>query len=250
MANDYNIRNAHLRDSRISFNAHEHIYMVDGIPVPRSVTQLVGEQFAPFDAETMSLRKAGGDPVLAARLRRQWRHKAAQAAFLGTVMHDSIERHYLGEVQQRSVEDFLEYGQFLDFARDYRLTPYRTEWAVFSEKYGLAGTLDFLNFDGRVFEIYDWKRSTKIVDEQRGCINTCCYNRYSIGVVKNIPDTSFHHYALQLSIYRYLLAEEYGIEVSAAHLGVFHPDNNSYHVVDVPYYEAEVRAILQNIAVR
>lgn len=247
MPNDYNTRNAHPRDSRINFQCFSHTYLIDGVAAKRSVTQLVSEQFARFDAEGVALRKTGGDKTAAERLCRQWRHKAAQAAFLGTTMHDSIERYFLGERQLPGIEDFLEYQQFLEFAERYALTPYRTEWTIFSERYNLAGTLDFLNFDGTKFEIYDWKRSTKIIDEQNGCINTNCYNKYSIGAVRNIPDTSFHHYALQLSIYRCLLAQEYGIEVAAAHLGVFHPDNRTYYVVDVPYYENEVKIILNNL---
>lgn len=134
---------------------------------------------------------------------------------------------------------------FMAFAADHSLTPYRSEWPIFSRRYRIAGTLDFLAHDGEKFEIYDWKRSTKVCDAFSRPLLTN-YGKYAFAPIRHIPDTTYHHYALQLSFYRYMLATEYDIEVSACHLGVFHPDMASYHLVDVPYLRDEVITILNS----
>ncbi len=85
-------------------------------------------------------------------------------------------------------------------------TPYRTEWVIFDETILSPGTLDFLavNPDGS-FEIYDWKRSTKVVGEN-GMPIPDKYGKRAFAPISHVADTTFNHYALQLSIYRYILA--------------------------------------------
>lgn len=62
--------------------------------------------------------------------------------------------------------------------------------------------------------------------------------------ISHIHDTTYWHYALQLSVYRYFLEKNYGIHVSANRLAIFHPDYSRPYVVEVPYLRDEVRAIL------
>lgn len=64
--------------------------------------------------------------------------------------------------------------------------------------------------------------------------------------MSHIPDTSYWHYALQLSIYRFILEERYSIRVSGMKLGVFHPDYSTPWIVSLPYLHNEVRAILRH----
>ena len=59
-----------------------------------------------------------------------------------------------------------------------------------------------------------------------------------------LADTTFNHYALQVSIYRFILAEHYGINVGRAFLGVFHPDMPRHYCVELPYLRKEVETLL------
>ncbi|MBQ2485300.1 MAG: hypothetical protein II519_08300, partial [Muribaculaceae bacterium] len=54
------------------------------------------------------------------------------------------------------------------------------------------------------------------------------------------------HYALQVSIYRYILEKNYGISVSQSRLAVFHPDYDRPYVIDIPYMKEEVITVLRN----
>lgn len=244
----YNDLNAHPRDSRIHFNQEAHSYYVDcgdGTQLPcDSVTTVVDDLFEKFDVDYWAARKA--TPGHSAEdIKKEWAEKGRQARDLGTVMHDRIERHYLGHEPEPEALADPAFRNFMEFTRRVSLRPYRSEWRIYSEKYRIAGTLDFLAFDGSRFEIYDWKRSSKIVAFDGTPITADRFGKTAHAPVGHVPDTTFHHYALQLSLYRYILETEYRIRVADGHLGTFHPDYDRPHVVHMPYLRDEVIAILE-----
>ncbi len=245
---DYNSLNAHPRDKYIKFTLSTHSYevcMPDTEPVCcDSVTQVVEQCFKQFDADYWAQRKA--TPTCTAQmLKDMWAAKGEEARRLGTELHDRIERHYLGEEPTPEALADRGFRHFLDFDSRYRLKPFRSEWRIFSEKYRIAGTLDFLAFDGEKFVIYDWKRSLKVVDKNGKPITANPYGSRAFAPVEHLDDTTFNHYALQVSLYRYILKEEYNIDVHNCYLGVFHPELDNYALVALPYLEEEVKAILR-----
>lgn len=235
---DFNTQNAHHRDQLLKFDPEKHIYTHNSI-VFKSVTTLVEECFEKFDTEYWAPRIAAKRGISETEIRKQWEEKAEEARTLGTNMHNKIESYYLGE----SPESDETYVLFEKFTRDYKLNPYRTEWAIYDEDLQIAGTLDFLDFTDNVFTIYDWKRSDKIVENGKE-ITTNRYNKTALPPINNIPDTTYWHYALQVSIYRYILKRKYDIDVAEGRLVVFHPSNSTYYVVkNLPYLEDEVKRI-------
>lgn len=236
-----NEENAHVRDALLSFDEEAHTYHALGRELV-SVTTLIDSVFPQFDAVYWSERKAPALGVTPEQLRAQWEAKAERSRTLGTAMHARIEQYYLGWDQGPDGDG---YDLFLQFASRYELRPYRTEWRVFDEDLGVAGTLDFLERDaqGR-FNIYDWKRSTSLVSDG-SLVRENRFGQTGLGPAERIPDTSYWHYALQLSTYRYILARKYGIEAQNLRLGVFHPSYGCPYVVKVPYLEKEVRAIME-----
>ena len=240
--NFFNSDHVHERDRRIVFEPVEHKYIVDNELTCDSVTQLVSSLFEQFDADYWARRKATPTKT-AEMIKKEWADKAEAARNLGTRLHERIEQYYISSEADAEALGDVEYRYFLDFAESHTLTPYRSEWPIFSKKYRLAGTIDFLAFDGSKFEIYDWKRSSKVCDDfGNPLLNN--YGKHAFAPIDHLPDTTFHHYALQLSIYRYMLETEYDIHVEACHLGVFHPDMRRYQCVDVPYLRDEVVKIL------
>ena len=238
---NYNEQNAHSRDASIEFDEASHTYTVGG-RVFNTVTTLVEDCFKKLDVDYWAERKATPsctkEMILA-----QWDAKGKEARELGTKLHDRIERHYLGIECDEECKDRA-FTHFLTFAKENHLRPYRSEWRIFIEDCGLAGTLDFLAVteDGS-YEIWDWKRSNKVVDSC-GSPNFNSYGKKALAPIDHLPDTMFHHYALQVSIYRYILAEKYGIETRAGRLGIFHPDYSRPWVVELPYLRPEVISLL------
>ena len=237
---NYNQLNRHERDSRLHFDAREHVYTIDG-EVFRSVTSVVESCFEQFDTDYWAEKKAPALGLTPEELKARWARKGEIARTLGTQMHEKIERYYLGLPNQ--TDDT--YQLFLCFAQQCHLTPYRTEWAIFDEDSRVAGTLDFLNLEDGVFTIYDWKRSNKIL--YHGQPDTVSrFGKKALAPISHIPDTTYWHYALQVSIYRYILEKNYHIRTAAGRLAIFHPDYHQPHVVEVPYLRDEAIAVLQH----
>ena len=236
--NNYNEIHSHLRDMKIRFDAENHIYTCNSI-VFKSVTTLVEECFEQFDMDYWARKKAPSMGMSPQAVKAMWEKKGEESRCLGTQMHEKIERYYLGLPNQSDDT----YRLFEMFTKQYQLKPYRTEWAIYDEDSHVAGTLDFLNYQNDEFTIFDWKRSNKIIcngqPEKRNR-----WGKHAFNPISHIHDTTYWHYALQVSIYRYILEKNYDIRVSASKLAVFHPDYSCPYVVDVPYLKDEVIAII------
>ncbi len=235
----YNDINRHQRDAYITFDSASHTYSHGGREFT-SVTRLVESHFEQFDADYWAARKAPALGVTPEQLKAQWALKGEQARNLGTQMHEKIERHYLGLANESDAT----YRLFEQFASRHHLVPYRTEWAIYDEESGVAGTLDMLECQDGVFNIYDWKRSNKVVTDGIAKRENR-WGKHASTPIEHVPDTTYWHYALQVSIYRYILEKNYGIRVNSGQLVVLHPDNPCPYVVAVPYMKPEVQALLK-----
>lgn len=239
--NNYNELNAHPRDYNIHFNEEEHKYTVNGEELI-SVTTLVAKFFKEFDADFWAAKKAAEQGKTPEEVKAEWQAKSINARNKGTEMHAMIENYYKGGSIDDVPGDIRPY--FQQFAAEYKLQPYRTEWAIYDEQAKIAGTLDFLELKDGVFTLYDWKRSNKLI--WRGAADKVNRFGYSgLSPIKHIPDTIYWHYALQLSMYRYLLEKNYDINVSTGRLAVFHPELEKPYVLEVPYLREEVLSILR-----
>ena len=237
--------NAHARDGLLHFEEAAHRYTLHGQEL-KSVTTIVQDAFPKFDAVYWAEKKAPALKITPKELMERWEATAAEARRLGTEMHARIESYYLGEADITTDGDAM--TNFRSFASRYHLNPYRTEWRIYHEEYGVAGTLDFLDLTDGKFTIWDWKRSVKLVDPDTGAPRRPGPFTAS-GIhpgLTHVPDISFYHYALQLSVYRIILQEKYGIEVSGQNLGVFHPANPQFYVMPVPFMRSEALSLMQS----
>lgn len=235
---NYNQLNTHSRDSLLHFDPAGHIYTC-GDRQLTPVTTVVESQFPRFDVDYWAPRKAVQEGITEEEIRRRWEAKAQRARDLGTEMHAAIERYYLGE---GTASGFDTCHLFKSFTETCTLHPYRTEWSVFDEDLGVAGTIDFLEYCDGAFRIYDWKRSDKLIFCGRP-VTRNSFGNTGLGALCHVPDTAFWHYALQLSIYRYILSRKYGINAESGSLVVLHPHNTVPYVIKVPYLERELKAI-------
>ena len=235
---EYNKRNKHYRDSSISFDESTHLYNVDGV-ILQSVTNFVKGCFPEFDAEFFAKKKAAYWGKTTQEVLDMWEQKGKESRELGTELHKKIENYYQGIV---SIDDDKTFNLFKMFADKIELKPYRTEWAVYDLKHNIAGTIDFVDYQNGEYIIYDWKRSEKIID------NGMPVKIDKNGVKGNYPlehleNTPYYHYALQLSIYKFILENNYNMKISDLRLGIFHPTYNKPYVLRIPYLEKEINDI-------
>lgn len=242
----YNKVNFHPRDKRISFYPDSHIYTIDGIPAP-SASTVISKFFPEFDSYGKASTLSPSNPLYGLPVEEIvdiWNKRGLDAANQGTYLHEQIEKFYLNQTFDKTNEFHL----FQKFVSDHQnINPFRTEWRIFDEKYNIAGTIDLIAANGNGFEIYDWKRSKKVVDFAGNPIVTDSWGNCGVGKLSDIPDTSFNRYCLQQSLYRYILENNYGLKISRMFLIVLYPDNDRYYKVETPYWKERIEYILKTL---
>lgn len=247
-------KNRHKNDTRISFDEKEHNYFVDGQKIGFSVTAIIDKFFVEFDSGYWAKRKAMekltrdgvviDEKVLTQaidEILKKWEEKRRDAAEKGTWLHEKIEDFY----NEKYYEEYpIEFSFFKKFHDKYpALTPYRTEWRIFDASVSIAGTVDMVykKNNGDVF-IFDWKRSTKLVDQQGKLLLKDF--KYGLDGLSHVEDNSFNRYALQQNIYKYILESNYSVKVSSMNLLVLHPDYKDFIHLSVPEMQKEAKYLI------
>lgn len=243
----FNSTNTNDRDNRIKFFSEKHIYTVDGVAFP-SASTIVGRFFQEFDAWGIASRLNPNNPLYGLEVDeivRIWNERGQEAANLGTFLHEQIESFYLNQPYERTEEFY----QFEKFVSDHpNLNPYRSEWRIFDDNIGVAGTIDLIVKNQQNFDIYDWKRSKKVINTFDGKpIKKDNWGKCGIGQLAHIDDTSFNRYCLQQSLYKFILEKNYKIEVDNMYLIIMHPEYDNYYKVKVPYLQNEIEHILKTV---
>ena len=248
------------RDVHIQFYPQEHIYLYNGQEQLIPVSSVISCFFTPFDSFYWSEYKANQRHVSQGQVLEEWDAKGACSRDVGTFMHQQIENYYNGFTYQQEfffkykgkyvqIEEHIklehEYLQFMKFLKNHKFRPFRTEWAIYDEELKIAGTIDMIHKRGEVFDVYDWKRSHRIVDFWGNPITINNFGEKGLGELCQIDDTPYWHYCIQQNLYRYILEKKYGMKVEKMYLVVFCDDVNEYKKLDVPYMDETINSIVK-----
>lgn len=248
------------RDSCIQFLPIEHIYLYNGQEQFIPVSSIIACFFKPFDSFYWSQYKADLRHVPQGQVLEEWDVKGACSRDVGTFMHLQIENYYKGLPYQQKYlfkykgkyvhkEELInlecEYMQFMEFLRKHEFKPFRTEWTIYDEELKIAGTIDMIHKRRNVFDIYDWKRSHRIVNFMGEPIVINNYGEKGLDELHQIEDTPYWHYCIQQNLYRYILEKNYGIKVEKMYLVVFSDNTNKYSKLDVPYMDEAIASIIK-----
>ena len=230
-----------LFDNNISLDRENHIYKLKSNPNLEftSVTTFVSQFFEPFNAEKIASRLAGTlnyqnmtkDDIL-----KQWK----DAANHGTVVHEEIENYILNKTQVHEPKSL----QGLHWLKKYKLKSnflIYPEVMIYSEELKISGTIDLLLYDknSNKYIIMDWKTSKKISMQS-------FRNKMGVhNVSSNIPDSKFNHYALQLSLYRYILETYYNLNI-CEHL-IIHLKDDRCEGLHSQYMKSHIIKMLETI---
>jgi hypothetical protein len=199
-----------------------------------SVTTLI-EKFFPYFDEEAYIQRYMAD---SGKSREDVIRKMLEPSEHGTEMHQQIEFFLKGKPHR---EDFKEFQMFLKFYEEQvqkrDLTFYDAEKIVTLPQYGIAGTVDalFRKHDGS-FVMVDWKRSKHLIIDGYP-------KKYGIGrgisILSHLDNSSYYHYELQQSFYKYILENEYGMKVSSMILCVLHPEYDRYYTIKLSGYRKD-----------
>lgn len=243
----FNKINMYPRDSRINFYPKKHVYTIDNIPVP-SASAIISKFFPEFDAYGKASTLNQNNPLYGLTVEeivKTWRQSGENAARLGTHLHEQIENYFLKHsyVETKELKFFR---QFID--KHHNIEPYRSEWRIFDDEYKIAGTIDLISKNGNFFEIYDWKRSKKVINPYSGePITVDKWGNNGVGSLSDIDDTSYNRYCLQQSLYRHILEKNYNLRITNMYLVILFPDYDTFYKVEAPYFKDRIEFILKTL---
>lgn len=240
--------NCHPRDLNITFREEDHVYTIihNGEKIkPISVTTLIHKYFPEFNADIVidKMMRSAKWPQskyfgkTKDQIKKEWEDNGSDAAQLGTLMHADIE--FFLNREPPKMPDSKEFNFFISFWNDFTAKyptfhPYRTEWLVYDETEGIAGSIDCVLSDGNDnLMILDWKRSKEIK----------LTNNWENGIAPfdEFQHCNYFHYSLQLNFYRHILETKYNKKVVYMMLVILHPNQENYLCYPVNFIDLNQR---------
>lgn len=202
-------------DSPIVFDEASHTYTNLSGTVYTSATQYIkyfSPEFDPLGKIIKACAKRDGYTV--EELDRIWKEKARMANEYGTEVHNFLENCLLSHFEMPFPQDtfYLNQEDYLHLYNGlknvmsaeiskskHKFFKIHPESRVSSDKYKIAGTIDFLvEVEKDVFWIFDYKTNAVIEKDHK------IYGSME-GVFDFIPSNAYHKYKFQLSLYSHLL---------------------------------------------
>jgi len=225
-----------LLNSGIYLDEDSHLYFTqsDGI-YDLSVTELIDKQFKPFNKELVSKWLANNTNKYAhltpEQIQQQWEEQRDKASRI----HREIDMYI--KSGKKPILKYAKNGiKWFDNEKIEYGSEYFSELIVYSDDYEIAGTIDLLiyNEEKDGCYIFDWKTTKKI--DSRG-------RNYGIKqATRDIKDSKFNIYELQLSFYRYLLQEVNGIKVLRHY--ILHLEPSGVNCIGCKYKKDTVKSII------
>lgn len=234
------------------FYPDDHHYEYKGQRIGVSVTKLIETYTNEFDSQAIAEKVAIRDNKSVEEVLAEWKAKNVWSCLKGSNCHEFTQSLWSGELYQEDIKQTTQ-GQKMalecikqqarQFYEDFkdRLEHLADEFVVGSEEYDIASAIDHLFINKLTGELVlvDYKTNTDIHKNER-------YAKKMKVPLHYLKDDTLTHYAIQLSIYKYLVEKYTGLKVSEMFIVWFSEKNTNYEILEVPYLEKEVIKILEN----
>lgn len=218
---------------RLEKESHTYFHKETG-EIYQSVSDFVGQFKNRFDPGGQILEKcAAKKGITTEQLRAEWDKIAKDARDFGTGVHSDLEYYIKNKTIRKSIYEVY-VREFKKFKFDGQIL---SEQIVYSEKYKIAGTLDFLEIiDDNRIRVLDFK-SNKKLDMYS------VYKKRLLPPLTHLHDCSFNLYQLQVSAYAFLLDEQ-GVWVNDLSILHINKKTQKIDVYPVEYKRKEIMTML------
>ena len=213
----------------------EHKYILKSDPDLNftSVTSITSKYFSPFDKDAIAKKLVETNMkyvgMTTDELIAQW----DEARDFGNLVHNNIES-YINNKNYKDISEVRHAIKWMNKFKNLSEFVFYPEVIIYSEELGIAGSIDVLAKDTKndTYIIIDWKTSKSISKSSFG-------GRMGIHpITSHLMDCKYVHYSMQLSLYRYLIEEFYGIKVSNLLIALL--KDNECKTIVADYYHKEI----------
>lgn len=233
-----------------------HYYTYKDQPIEIGATGLISQYENEFKKQEMAERVASKKGVSVIDVLNDWDYRAKFATTKGTTCHERAQSLWSGEqwipLEFDKSEEYRQavlkiVQQAINFNLDYkdRFEHLADEFVIGSYEYNIASAIDHLFINKMTGELVmvDYKTNSDIHKNER-------YAKKMKIPLNNLRDITLNHYAIQLSIYKYLIEKYTSLKVSEFFIVWFSELNENYEIIEVSYLKDEVIKILENRRVR
>ena len=260
---------------------HEnHVYFRKGVPVAKSVTQLLSRYWPKFDPDGVVkeyfdawkpdktskygalirflMFVEGHDEAYAKEaIQRLWARDGEMASSEGTRMHEEfqyvVEKWPMKSVDSEEVRMFRKW--LAAFCSTHKVAPWRSEWTIgfmVDDTPLVAGTVDLVlkHVDKEEYWCVDYKRkdpAPKVRHGRQQLLGTEDENRFfteqpkGTGPFADMVAHDTHKYTSQLNVYAWIAHQQYGVDFrERLVLLQIHPDLPAPRTVLVPHLPEEM----------
>lgn len=179
----------------------KHQYFCEDGHEYMSVSSLLSKIKPKFDLESKALECALRKKVSVDDILKEWDDKKKIGLNHGTDVHENVESYFLNreirnERYRNVVEDIYKIA--------YRKEAYN-ELICFDKSKRVCGTSDYVHFKKDTFDISDFKTNVKFNFENQYS------DKFLLDPVSHLPNSEYFIYALQLSLYAYMIENLTGL---------------------------------------
>lgn len=213
---------------RLNFNQESHTYTIDAKYLP-SVSTKIKKFYKSFDTDAIAKRKGKREGIDPKELKRQWKEKADKACQKGHTIHDFGELYAFN----RTLKPSSKYEEaIVKFWKDLpdHIVPVVMELRMYHKEFLFAGTSDIILYDlvHKGFIIADYKTNEDLFKNFAG--------QKMLGPFKNLLETPYNKYQIQLSYYEMML-EQFGVNVLSKRIIWLLPDGSYDMYITEDYKE-------------
>lgn len=231
-------------DSFVKLEPISHTYKDGDGQEYLSVSKFLGLFSKKFDREGISKMSATKKGVSQESILKEWDKKRDDSIDHGNRIHLALERFETSAVILPEDEDLR--PMILSVANDYKHY-YRVhqEVCLYDTEFKIAGTSDKVlqctSHPKSVFDIADYKTNLS-----KGIQFKNDYGQYMLGPLSHLQDCNYNKYALQLSVYAYLLQKKTGCKIGQLSIHYIPAHNYLQHIkYPVPFMLREVEDMLK-----
>lgn len=222
---------------KLKFDEETHTYKL-GKRKLKSVTEWISTYFPKFDEDAISDKVAKKRKIPQEDVLQEWK----DIRDMGTKIHKEIE-DWIVEGKEPTEEKAIKAVDWATSSIEWFDYPIKaSEIQIYSEKWGLAGTIDLLMVKQDAYTkqraiLVDWKTNAQIRTQ----------NPYELtetdGPLAFLHNSSLVKYMLQLSTYALILEEEYDTIVDK--LMIVHLRDGHFVEIPIDYMKETVRSMLR-----
>lgn len=246
--------------NRIKFHEQGHLYYVDDVKQPISITKVISKCKPEFDSDKWSLHTAKKLNVDQSQVLKDWKENAEFSTQLGTLLHSYIENFLSNKIKRYDQNDIINRfgnekhnemrGILAKFIKSFHglyknfehIIPLRSELILGDiDDTKICGTADLLayNTERQCYELYDYKTNKKFTYKND------FKEKYLHPDISHLDVCDLNSYSIQQSFYKYFIEKYTDIKIKDCFIVWFNRADGSCELIKCNDYTQYCSSLLK-----